>query len=170
MAEQNNLGLARRGRKMKYYPAIHCQLFDGATRQKKASPWALSLWMNLAAVKLHFFFSSKMGCAIPPGEFEGFFFWYFFVSTWTIYFLTVPKKKSHPKRSDFDTKQPQVISEPLKVELAFDALAIQKIPPKNLTHKIIKIKHRYKHVHDVSDVNLQSCKFSMILVILVKFH
>lgn len=99
MAEQNNLGLARRGRKMKYYPAIHCQLFDGATRQKKASPWALSLWMNLAAVKLHFFLAPKWGAQSHLVNLKVFFFDIFSFQHEPSTSSQFPKKKATPNEA-----------------------------------------------------------------------
>ena len=137
MAEQNNLGLARRGRKMKYYPSIHCPLSDGATRQKKASPWVLSLWMNFAAVKFRIVFWLQNGVHNPTWSIWRFFFWYFLFqhepST-----LTVPKKKATLEA--FFIQTAEVISEPLKVELAFDALATKNWSQKNTRDTEIPLK------------------------------
>ena len=137
------------GEKMKYYLVIHCQLFDGATRQKKASPWALSLWINLAAVKFRIvFLAPKWGAQPHLVNLKGFFFDIFSFqhepST-----LTVPKKKPPLKRLYPNN---EVISEPLKVELAFDALAKKKWSQGNTGDTEIPLK-----THTQNQTSPQTC-------------
>ena len=169
------------GTKMKYYPGfivypvIHCQLSDGATRQKKASPWALSFWINLAAVKLQMFFCYKMGCTTPPGQFEVFFLT-FSVSTWTIYSYSSKKKATLeatlPKqRGDFRTAQGGVglwcSAKKIGHKKTRDAKQETEIPLFKTSHTKSNIATNMYMMFQMSMTFLQ---FSIILVILVKFH